>query len=80
MKRTSVKISFNPSLPILLFLIFLVLKLTQKIDWSWWWVISPLWIVAGLQLILIALFAMVFVRIKNRLKKEFKSTRLWKDF
>ena len=28
----------------ILFLIFLVLKLTGKIDWSWWWVTSPMWI------------------------------------
>ena len=27
-----------------LFLIFLILKLTHTIDWSWWWVFSPLWI------------------------------------
>lgn len=26
-----------------LFLIFLVLKLTEYIDWSWVWVTSPLW-------------------------------------
>lgn len=26
-----------------LFLIFLVLKLTEVIDWSWWWVTAPLW-------------------------------------
>jgi hypothetical protein len=23
---------------------FIVLKLTGVIDWSWWWVLSPLWI------------------------------------
>ena len=28
----------------LLFIVFLVLKLTEVIDWSWWWVTSPLWI------------------------------------
>ena len=28
----------------LLFLTFLVLKLTHVIDWSWWWVTAPLWI------------------------------------
>jgi len=28
----------------ILFIVFLVLKLTGTIDWSWWWVISPLWI------------------------------------
>jgi hypothetical protein len=30
----------------LLFLVFLVLKLTHIINWSWWWVTSPLWISA----------------------------------
>ena len=27
-------------------LVFVVLKLTGVIGWSWWWVLSPLWIVA----------------------------------
>ena len=27
-----------------LFIVFLVLKLTGVINWSWWWVTSPLWI------------------------------------
>ena len=26
-----------------LFLIFLTLKLTDVITWSWWWVTAPLW-------------------------------------
>lgn len=25
-------------------LIFLVLKLTNLISWSWWWVLAPMWI------------------------------------
>jgi hypothetical protein len=38
-----------------LFLIFMTLKLTKTIDWSWWWVTSPLWIpfVLGLAVLLI---------------------------
>jgi hypothetical protein len=28
----------------LLTILFVGLKLTDHIDWSWWWVISPLWI------------------------------------
>jgi len=36
-------------------LIFIVLKLLNKIDWSWWWVFSPTWI--PLSILLIALFA-----------------------
>lgn len=31
-------------LDIILFIVFLILKLTGEIDWSWWWVTSPLWI------------------------------------
>lgn len=32
---------------------FIVLKLCGVIDWSWWWVISPIWISA---LLIITLF------------------------
>ena len=28
----------------LLTIVFITLKLTDFIDWSWWWVLSPLWI------------------------------------
>lgn len=28
----------------LLTLVFITLKLTGYIDWSWWWVLGPLWI------------------------------------
>ena len=26
-----------------LFVVFLTLKLTHLINWSWWWVTAPLW-------------------------------------
>jgi len=28
----------------LLTILFIGLKLTGHIDWSWWWVLSPIWI------------------------------------
>ena len=34
-------------------LIFITLKLCRVIDWSWGWVLSPLWIGAGLAMIII---------------------------
>ncbi len=46
----------------ILFLIFLVLKLTNYIDWSWWWVTSPLWIGAILLIIIIVLIEYFFKR------------------
>jgi len=32
----------------LLTIVFITLKLCHVIDWSWWWVLSPLWISLGL--------------------------------
>mgnify|MGYP000119565136 CR=1 FL=1 len=40
-----------------LFLIFLVLKLTGTIAWSWWWVTSPLWIPVAIILVVLIIFA-----------------------
>jgi len=37
----------------LLQIAFIVLKLTGTITWSWWWVLSPLWITALLVTLLI---------------------------
>jgi hypothetical protein len=34
----------NSGILTILFVVFLVLKLTGNIDWSWWWVTSPLWL------------------------------------
>ncbi len=31
----------------LLTVLFVGLKLADVIDWSWWWILSPLWITAG---------------------------------
>jgi hypothetical protein len=28
----------------LLLLVFIILKLTGVIAWSWWWVMAPLWL------------------------------------
>lgn len=39
------------SFPVLLFLVFLVLKLVGVIAWSWWAVTAPLWI--GLVLVIL---------------------------
>ena len=44
------KSSRNSSFLFLLFIVFLVLRLTGVIDWSWWWVTSPLWLPIALVL------------------------------
>jgi len=47
-------IGFTGALTIL----FIALKLLNKIDWNWWWVLSPLWISA-----LITIFILLIVLI-----------------
>lgn len=39
----------------LLTIVFVVLKLLGKISWSWWWVLSPIWITALLVLLILAI-------------------------
>ena len=43
----------------ILFIVFLVLKLTNTIDWSWWWVTAPLWIPVGIVIILFIILCML---------------------
>lgn len=37
----------------LLTILFIGLKLTNFIDWSWWWVLSPIWITALVVLLIV---------------------------
>ena len=38
---------------------FIVLKLTDHIDWSWWWVLSPIWISLCLGIAVLLLIAIL---------------------
>ena len=40
-------------------ILFTGLKLTGYIDWSWWWVASPIWIGFSLAVVLIALYVLI---------------------
>jgi uncharacterized protein (DUF983 family) len=44
----------------LLTVLFVGLKLTGNINWSWWWVLSPIWISVVLSIILAIIFYPVF--------------------
>ena len=49
----------------LLFIVFLVLKLTKVIDWSWLWVTSPIWFWLAVALVLF-LCGVIFQSIGKR--------------
>ena len=50
----------------LLTVAFVVLKLTHVIDWSWWWVLSPIWISGVLLVAIIALAAVLYAAFEWR--------------
>lgn len=49
----------------ILFIVFLVLKLTGVIDWSYWWVTSPLWIPLAAAAVIIGIVGLVVIIIER---------------
>ena len=43
----------------ILFIVFLVLKLTKVVTWSWWLVTAPLWIPFGIVLVIVIIVTVV---------------------
>lgn len=39
--------------------LFIGLKLTNNIDWSWWWVLSPIWIPSSLVILILIIYFVV---------------------
>lgn len=51
--------------PFLLGLLFIGLKLTGYIDWSWWWVLAPFWAVPLACLLIVFVCCLVIVASKR---------------
>ena len=56
-------------------IVFIVLKLTKLINWSWVWVLSPIWITLGLALIAFIVVFIVtvlkaYIKVRRRRKGE----------
>ncbi len=56
-KENSSRMGCGSLLAVLLTVVFVTLKLCNVISWSWWWVISPVWIYAAIWLLLIIIVA-----------------------
>jgi len=78
MNQESKSSSSGMGLGSVLFVVFLVLKLTDHIDWSWWWVTSPLWI-SGLIGVFVVLLVFLFQFMHDR-KQERKHLEYMKKF
>ncbi len=56
----------------LLFIVFLVLRLTKVISWSWWWITAPLWIPVAMGFIMVMVFAFTAIRNARKNRKLFR--------
>jgi len=55
------------SLAVLATIAFAIAKQTHRVDWSWWWVVSPLWI--SVTLLVLLLVALLVTGLLSRPKK-----------
>ena len=62
-KEQSVSYSGGIGFTGLLTIVFVILKLLGKIDWSWWWVLSPLWI--SFLLVMVFFVIILIIELKN---------------
>lgn len=65
MSKDSNSSSGGVSLLGLLGVAFIVLKLTNVIDWSWWWVTLPLWGGLAIVLLILAIVGIVALIMKG---------------
>lgn len=59
-ENKSVSISIGGGFSGALTIAFIVLKLCHVIDWSWVWVLSPLWISAAIAVLILLIVVIVF--------------------
>ena len=61
MKRERSTTGIVTSASVVLTIVFVALKLTKVIAWSWWWVFSPVLIELGIALSAIILLAVILL-------------------
>lgn len=67
-KNSSVNIGCGSGFISSLTIAFIILKLVGVIDWSWWWVLSPILIVVGIIILILLVIGIVYliIEINNR--------------
>ena len=60
MRKEDVLTAIGLSLPVIVCVVFVTLKLISAISWSWWWVMSPLWGVTALLVLLSLIYMALF--------------------
>jgi hypothetical protein len=64
MENDKIVIGYTSHLTVIVFLAFFFAKIFDKIDWSWWWVFSPLWIPTLLCILIVIVILMLKIWVK----------------
>ena len=54
------------TLPWVLTIVFMVLKLCKVITWKWIWVFAPVWLSLALALLAVLVYIILYIRSKNK--------------
>ena len=57
---------------ITILIIFIVFKLTHVINWSWWWVLSPIWITIGIWFLVMIIVFITLIFASTNIRGWFK--------
>ena len=64
MENKKITIGCASPLAVIVFLAFFFAKIFDKIDWSWWWVFSPLWIPAIFCILVVIIIVLIKIWIE----------------
>ena len=59
----------------LLAIVFITLKLLKVIDWSWLWVLSPIWIPTALAIVVLLVILVIYLIKSYKRKKKYEERR-----
>jgi membrane protein YdbS with pleckstrin-like domain len=51
-------------------LLLIMLKLMKVINWSWWWVLAPVWLVLAIVVVAITVYCIKYQDFKDQLEDE----------
>ena len=51
-------------------LLLIMLKLMKVINWSWWWVLAPVWLVIAIVIAAITIYCIKYQEFKDELEDD----------
>lgn len=66
------------STTLILQVVFLILKLCNVIDWSWWCVLIPLWVDLGMLVLYLAVFIPMYIRRQKKIEEQMRNNWYWR--